>query len=421
MKQSEKSASMLKPIDDLVGFAFPQENKKDFPTKELEQRISFARGQGVSGAPIFMHSIRKEKMLCWLKPIRSLLEHKFISLEESGTVDLFDWCRTLISSVTVGVLLGERVLEDHALMETFLEIYYDGDPEFAFKGPLKAAGSMLEVGLFGERRVFQRQRDLTDPYIQEEIQNVLAGKPEPNDGSVLSSMVRYWYNRLDKDEAALRSATRRIGNDLFMFTFAAFTNSYAAAAWVMYHILHNTNKTGDNIQPELDKVHQSMEQDNPEFECPGLEKIILEIARLYSPGAFLREIMKPWTMPSTKEVVPKGSIVMLSVGCIYRDSQFFENPLEFDPSRFEPGRDEEKKNAGIFAGFGTGTHPCAGRKFAIWEIAIFASEALRYFDFEILTPPPDHINTVKDIIINAEDHPRLDPSQFGFLWRPIDP
>ena len=420
MRQPEKSISFLKANNSLVGFAFPQDDLKEFPTKELEEKIAFKGGEGVSGAPIFMHSIRKEKMLSWLKPIRKLLEQKFMALDESGTVDLFEWSQMLISSVTLGVLLGDRVFKDKELMDVSLEIYNEGDPEFAFKGPLKAAGSMLEVGIFGERRIFQRQRDLTYPYIEEEIERVIAGEPEPADGNVLSTMVRYWYNRLDKDEAALKIATRRICNDLFMFTFAAFTNSYAAAAWVMYHVVRNTNQTGDKIKPELEAVHRSMAQDNPEFQCPGLEKIILEITRLYTPGAFLRDIQKPWTMPSTKEVIPPGTFLILSAGALFRDPDLFENPLEFDPSRFGPGRDEEKKNAGLFSGFGTGTHPCPGRKFAIWEIAIFASEALRYFDFEILTPDPEHVNKDPEIV-NVDKHPRLDPHQAGFLWRPLDP
>jgi cytochrome P450 len=355
LSKGEKAVSFLKANNDMVGFAFPQEDTKDFPTKELEQKIAYARGTGLSGAPIFMHAIRKEKMLSWLKPIRTMLEQQFMSLEETGTVDLFDWCKHLICSVTLGVLLGDRVLEDKNLMSTFLDIYYDGDPEFAFKGPMKAAEALFEVGIFGERKVFQRQRDLTYPYVEEEMRRVVAGEPQPEDGNVLSSMVHYWYNRLDKNEDSLKAAKRRICNDLFMFTFAALSNSYAAAAWVMYHILNNTNQTGDNIKAELERVHESMEQDVPEFDSSGLEKIILEITRLYSPGAFIREIRKPWTMPSTKEVLQPGTMVLLSGGVMFRNPEFFENPLEFDPSRFGPERDEEKKNASVFAGFGTGS------------------------------------------------------------------
>lgn len=48
-------------------------------------------------------------------------------------------------------------------------------------------------------------------------------------------------SKLSEDPDYIRAAKYRIANDLFKFTFAAVTNSFGAAAWVLFHAIRNTN------------------------------------------------------------------------------------------------------------------------------------------------------------------------------------
>jgi hypothetical protein len=66
----------------------------------------------------------------------------------------------------------------------------------------------------------------------------------------MSTFVRQWLGKI-RDADSTQRARRRTANDLFFFTFAAVTNSYSAAAWVIFHVIRNTNGTGDRIQQEL--------------------------------------------------------------------------------------------------------------------------------------------------------------------------
>ncbi len=66
----------------------------------------------------------------------------------------------------------------------------------------------------------------------------------------------------------------------------------------------------------------------------------------------------------------------------------FTNPAAYDPDRFAPPREEDKKRPYSFIGFGAGRHACIGQNFAYLQIKAIWSVLLRNFDFELLDPVP---------------------------------
>jgi cytochrome P450 len=73
------------------------------------------------------------------------------------------------------------------------------------------------------------------------------------------------------------------------------------------------------------------------------------------------------------------------------DSEFYENPLSFDPYRFwkmrqTPGRENHAPlvcSSPEHMGFGFGNHACPGRFFASNEIKIFLCHMLLKYDFKL--------------------------------------
>jgi cytochrome P450 len=229
-------------------------------------------------------------------------------------------------------------------------------------------------------------------------------------------MVRMWFkSKLLEDPEYLRVAKFRIANDLFMFTFAAVANSYGAAAWVLFHVIRNTNGTGDRIREEI----KTMADDSDEV--PELESTVYEVSRLYASGSLMRLLLNPWELPSKGEIIPAGSVVAVPVFTSHRNPQGFSNPLEFDPTRFGPDRDERKTAGGLYMSFGSGTHPCPGRRFAILEVAIFVSEALKAFDFSLVGDDERAEDPFTQSAINVPRHPRLNPKQSASIWRTTEP
>jgi cytochrome P450 len=225
-----------------------------------------------------------------------------------------------------------------------------------------------------------------------------------------------WFTtKLQEDPDYLRVAKRRIANDLFMFTFAAVANSFGAAAWVLFHVIRNTNGTGDRIREEVKTLADDSD------EVPELESTVYEVARLYSPGAIMRLLLEPWEIPSKGVKIPAGSVVVTPVFTCHRNPEGFSNPLEFDPTRFGPDRDERKTSGGLFLTFGSGVHPCPGRRLAIFEVAIFVSEALKAFDWSLVGDAERAEDPFTQSAINVPRHPRLDPKQTNSIWRPTEP
>jgi len=161
----------------------------------------------------------------------------------------------------------------------------------------------------GERRVYGRVRELLRPLVETEIENVIAGKPRSEETSVAASYARIYYEqRCDNNPSKLRALRGTIANKIFIFFFAAFSNSFAMAAWTLYHIMENTNGVGDRVRDEMEKSPGGNVR-----ECAELERCILEIGRLYTPGTVLRKLLKPWTIPLTGTTLCAGATVGMSV------------------------------------------------------------------------------------------------------------
>jgi cytochrome P450 len=428
-KAPDKQVSMLKPLLSLVGFTFPQDG--GYPTKELEQKISVRGGVGQTNVFAMVHALKKDKMMAWIPSLRHLLKETFAKLPDQGTVSLFDWCQELITKITVQVLLGDVVAQDPEFLDTYTQLFNEGDPEAAFATAETAVQTLFETSVWGERRVFAKVRDLLDPYFDQEIQRICVDQePESPDESMMQSFIRSWYAKLGQDLEAIQRAKRRLLNDIFFTTFAAFTNSYGGAAWLFYHILKNTSGCADKILPEIQQTQQAWDraaQENKtptEFDCPHLEMTLTEISRLYTPGGVLRETLVPFQLPSTGITLPPGTMVSMSVGMFARDPEIFSNPLDFDPSRHSP--EQKRANPNYFmTPFGAGTHPCAGRKFAYFEMALFVMEAFAEFDLTLLPEQqqqsPTDAFTQQAIGTKQKNHPPLDPKQAAMIWRTAKP
>lgn len=52
--------------------------------------------------------------------------------------------------------------------------------------------------------------------------------------------------------------------------------------------------------------------------------------------------------------------------------QIFERPLSYEPDRFAPPRDEDKKKPFSYMGFGGGRHACIGQNFAYLQVCWLA-------------------------------------------------
>jgi cytochrome P450 len=78
--------------------------------------------------------------------------------------------------------------------------------------------------------------------------------------------------------------------------------------------------------------------------------------------------------------VDDGSIVIMPQWSVHRDERFFENPRQFDPSRWD---DRSPGDRGPYFAFASGPHSCIGRGFALNGAKVALATLTRDFDLEV--------------------------------------
>ncbi|KAF8815722.1 cytochrome P450 [Phlegmacium glaucopus] len=142
---------------------------------------------------------------------------------------------------------------------------------------------------------------------------------------------------------------------------------------------HTTNSSNEPLHKRLAAIHISAWED----EMPVLELVIRETLRLSVNGVTLRRNLLEDMMLSGG-VVKRGDFVAFSLADAHLNPEIYLRPHEFDPARFAPGREEDKKGTFSYLGWGAGRHPCSGMKVAKLEIKIILAFMLAGFDFGIV-------------------------------------
>jgi cytochrome P450 len=175
---------------------------------------------------------------------------------------------------------------------------------------------------------------------------------------------------------------QEMANHAFSMLTASQTNTISGGFWMLYEILSNPSlkkqiieEIGDNFS--IENYGESM--DSMEI----LNGTFLETMRFHNMGVSLRQALEETTLEVESKVynIRKGDrIFMLPVS--YKDSNIFENPENFDASRYKKETiTDDMKNSSV--PFGGGIHLCPGRYFASNEIKLFCIMMLKYFNCEI--------------------------------------
>jgi cytochrome P450 len=151
-------------------------------------------------------------------------------------------------------------------------------------------------------------------------------------------------------------------------------------AWLLY-VLATQPGIGDRVDAELASVLD--DRDAPLTSeafrnLPVLAATIRETGRLYGPVMFLpRGVLTPVEFGGY--ALAPGTPVFLVVAAGHRLPTVFADPERFDPDRFLPPRDEDRRQPYGLAMFGGGPRICLGINFAQVEVTALAAHVRRHF------------------------------------------
>jgi cytochrome P450 len=108
-------------------------------------------------------------------------------------------------------------------------------------------------------------------------------------------------------------------------------------------------------------------------------QVFTEALRLYPPAwAVFRRADGDQTLG--EYTIEDGSAVIMPQWSVHRDARYFENPREFDPSRWD---DRDPGTQGPYFAFASGPHSCIGRGFAVNGARVALATLVKDFDLEV--------------------------------------
>lgn len=117
---------------------------------------------------------------------------------------------------------------------------------------------------------------------------------------------------------------------------------------------------------------------------------ILETMRMYPPATMIsRRCVRDYKLPDSELTIPKGMLVFVSPIGVHYDSEYYENPEQFNPDNFT---DEQrtKRHQYTYLPFGEGPRICIGKfvyKFSSYTFILNSFRLFkdiiifRYYDF----------------------------------------
>ncbi|CAG9827990.1 unnamed protein product [Diabrotica balteata] len=173
-------------------------------------------------------------------------------------------------------------------------------------------------------------------------------------------------NLLQKNKANVEGLTlNQITAQAFVFFIAGFETSATTMSFALLELAQREDiqvKVREEINRVLDKYDNNMTFDCL-MEMEYLEKVLLETLRKHPPvGVLPRICTKRYNVPDSDLVIEPGISLSIPLFSIHRDPEYYPNPEEFDPERFNE-ENKAKRHPFAFMPFGEGPRTCIGLRF----------------------------------------------------------
>ena len=211
-----------------------------------------------------------------------------------------------------------------------------------------------------------------------------AGAKQPQD--MLTLLLRA------EDDPEVEYPPNQIRDEVATFLIAGHETTALSLSYTMSLLSWNP-EVREQVREEAKQVFGVGESARtPEYDdvadLTHADRAYRESLRLYPPAwATFRQATGDVRLGEFR--VEEGSAIVLPQWSIQRDRRYFENPTEFDPSRWE----RRSPNAvSAYFPFASGPHACIGQQFALSGATLAVSRLTRDFEVEI---PEDALSDLR--------------------------
>jgi sterol 14-demethylase len=374
------------------------------PDEQLDQAAAypfmtpvFGRGVVFDASPeqrkqaIKNQSLRDKMMRGHAEVIAAETERMIQRLGARGEIDLLDFFAELTIYTSSSCLIGTEFREE-----------LTGELVPIFKDLEKGTDALAYVNPYLPLPVFWK-RDRARRRLVEIIEGIIARRKA--EGRVTSDLVQVLTTLKNPDGGPRYSADQITGLFISMM-FAGHHTTSGTAAWTLIELLKHPDAMKTVVE-ELDSLYADGREvsyqalrDIPELECA-----LKEALRLHPPLIILMRMVtrdfhyKGWT-------VEPGKMVAVSPAVSNRMPEYFPEPERFDPSRYGPGREQDKQSF-TWLPFGAGRHRCVGAAFAMMQLKAIFSVLLRSYRFELAQPPDTYRNDHSKMVVQLKQPCRV--------------
>ncbi|XP_037049098.1 cytochrome P450 3A24-like isoform X1 [Bradysia coprophila] len=199
-----------------------------------------------------------------------------------------------------------------------------------------------------------------------------------NDLEMSSEDVAQNNNSLSKDASENISEDEIVSNAL-LFLLASFETTSVTLQFCLHNLINHQN-VQDELRSELRKAVERIGKpitSSTLSEVPLLNRIVKETLRMFPPASPFMTRVANEDYEYKDIVIPKGTTVFIGVSSIHNDPQFWPEPEEFRPQRFESDYDKLS-----FLTFGHGPRNCIGMRFAYMEAQLALAKLILEYRFE---------------------------------------
>lgn len=271
----------------------------------------------------------------------------------SETRNLHEEMTSLTIRVASDILLGEDIGRENA--EQFHEWMQIAGEELEFS-PTSVRPSWLPQSISAEfRRAAEGIQDLSEEIITQRRSALRDGNDQEQPRDMLALLLQA------EDNPEVTYSENQIRDEVATFLIAGHETTALSLTYTLA-LLSDHSSAQDRIRDEADTV---LGDEQPCYEhISDLEytkRAYREGLRLYPPAwAVFRQTTQKVRLGDYR--VEGGSAVILPQWSVHRDRQYFDDPQQFDPARWER-RSPNAVNA--YFPFSTGPHACIGSQFAV--------------------------------------------------------
>ena len=337
---------------------------------------------------IMYHAFHCQAIAAYYQTIKNTVEEFLLTWKYKENIELFNELRQLNLLLGCQLFLGiKEEKEIRKLSKWFSELVEGIRTVFRLDTPFTKYG----------RALIARRK------IEEYLKNIRAKRRQQNNGKNVNDVLDLLISAVD--ENGNRLSDSEIITQSINLLYASHENLAKTLCWSLFELSRNPDWL-DKLRQEYHEIIQEKWLDVSDLKrLANMEYVLKEVERLY-PAVYTIPRAAIEDFEFDGYLVPKGWLVTVSPLLTHRLPEIYTEPDKFDPLRFSPPRQEDKKHPFALIGFGGGIHQCLGYELAKMEMKIILTTIFSKYDWTI-APKLDEISPLRQATKKLEEKMRL--------------